>query len=214
MESIYLDHNATTPTRPEVVEAMARCYAEVLCQSGQPASARPAGPAGAGRRPGADRRDSRRRFGPAAPRPADLHQRRHRGQQSGHSRHRREQPPLARRAARRRGLQPGQIIISAGEHQSVIEPAEHLLEHGWRLDTLGLTPRRRRPRRPVAAAARSPSRPALVSVQLGNHETGVLQPVAELAAICNRGRRAAAHRRRAGRRQAAGQLPRAWAWPP
>ena len=29
MDPIYLDHNATTPTRPEVVEAMARCYAEV-----------------------------------------------------------------------------------------------------------------------------------------------------------------------------------------
>ena len=29
-------------------------------------------------------------------------------------------------------------------------------------------------------------RSRLVSVQLGNHETGVLQPVAELAAICNR----------------------------
>ena len=29
------------------------------------------------------------------------------------------------------------IVISAGEHQSVIEPAEHLLEQGWRLDTLG-----------------------------------------------------------------------------
>lgn len=28
MDSIYLDHNATTPTRPEVAEAMARCYAE------------------------------------------------------------------------------------------------------------------------------------------------------------------------------------------
>ena len=28
MQSIYLDHNATTPTRPEVVEAMSRCYAE------------------------------------------------------------------------------------------------------------------------------------------------------------------------------------------
>ena len=25
METIYLDHNATTPTRPEVVEAMAEC---------------------------------------------------------------------------------------------------------------------------------------------------------------------------------------------
>ncbi|MFH1267242.1 MAG: aminotransferase class V-fold PLP-dependent enzyme, partial [Planctomycetota bacterium] len=28
MDSIYLDHSATTPTRPEVAEAMARCYAE------------------------------------------------------------------------------------------------------------------------------------------------------------------------------------------
>ena len=30
MELIYLDHNATTPTHPEVVEAMARCYAQGL----------------------------------------------------------------------------------------------------------------------------------------------------------------------------------------
>ena len=29
MRSIYLDHNATTPTRPEVVEAMARCSGEI-----------------------------------------------------------------------------------------------------------------------------------------------------------------------------------------
>ena len=28
MESIYLDHNATTPTQPEVVEAMTRCHAQ------------------------------------------------------------------------------------------------------------------------------------------------------------------------------------------
>ena len=27
MNHIYLDHNSTTPTRPEVVEAVARCYA-------------------------------------------------------------------------------------------------------------------------------------------------------------------------------------------
>ena len=27
MDHIYLDHNSTTPTRPEVIEAMARCYA-------------------------------------------------------------------------------------------------------------------------------------------------------------------------------------------
>jgi cysteine desulfurase len=28
MDAIYLDHNATTPIHPEVVEAMDRCYAE------------------------------------------------------------------------------------------------------------------------------------------------------------------------------------------
>ena len=27
MDSIYLDHNATTPLHPEVAEAMARCFA-------------------------------------------------------------------------------------------------------------------------------------------------------------------------------------------
>jgi cysteine desulfurase len=79
---------------------------------------------------------------------------------------------------------PGQIIISAGEHQSVIEPAEHLLEQGWRLDTLGLTAdglvRVDQLLRLISPQTR------LVSVLLGNHETGVLQPVAEMAEICNR----------------------------
>ena len=122
------------------------------------------------------------------------------------------------------GVRAGRIVISAAEHQSVIEPAEHLLEHGWRLDTLGLTPQgvvRVDQLPPLlgdctdfcgngAAAASNPGegdspifadtkigtvpengtapldRARLVSVQLGNHETGVLQPVAELAAICNR----------------------------
>jgi len=108
------------------------------------------------------------------------------------------------------GAEPGQIVISAGEHQSVIGPAEHLLERGWRLDTLGLTPQGvvrveqlpaliaawegEAPAEPCSpatspqgSAGASPSRmrPCLVSVILGNHETGVLQPVAELAAICN-----------------------------
>jgi cysteine desulfurase len=83
----------------------------------------------------------------------------------------------ARRAA------PGQIIISSIEHSSVIGPAEHLLENGWRLDTLGVDSNGR-----VHAAALAPllgDKTALVSVILGNHETGVLQPVAELAAECN-----------------------------
>ena len=85
--------------------------------------------------------------------------------------------------ARAGGQAPGQIIISSGEHQSVIEPAEHLLEQGWRLDTLGMT---------IDGVVRTDQLPPLlgtqtrlVSVLLANHETGVLQPVAELAALCN-----------------------------
>lgn len=81
--------------------------------------------------------------------------------------------------------QSRRIVISAGEHQSVIEPAEHLLEQGWRLDTLGLTPQgivRLEQLTPLLEG----ELPRLVSVQLANHETGVLQPVAEIAAMCNR----------------------------
>ena len=88
MQSIYLDHNATTPTRPEVVEAMGRCYAEKYAN---PASQH---------RPGQQARrvleDARERIaeildadlGSSPPRPAHLHQRRHRGQQPGHIGHR------------------------------------------------------------------------------------------------------------------------------
>jgi cysteine desulfurase len=85
--------------------------------------------------------------------------------------------------ARAGGAEPGQIIISASEHSSVIEPAEHLLELGWRLDTLGVTPDG------VVRVECLPGlfsgRTRVVSAILGNHETGVLQPVAELAAISN-----------------------------
>ena len=74
-------------------------------------------------------------------------------------------------------------MISAIEHASVIGPAEHLLEQGWRLDTLGRECRRGR-RKPAAGGLLGP-RTRLVSVMLGNHETGVLQPVGELAALAS-----------------------------
>ena len=85
--------------------------------------------------------------------------------------------------ARAGGDQPGQLVISAIEHASVIQPAEHLLEHGWRLDTLGVGADG--VVRPEQFAALLGPQTRLASVMLGNHETGVLQPVGELAAICN-----------------------------
>ena len=48
----------------------------------------------------------------------------------------------------------------------------------------------------------------LVSVMLANNEIGVIQPLAEIAAIC-KARRAAALRRHAGRRQDSGRCRRA-----
>jgi cysteine desulfurase len=173
MQSIYLDHNATTPTRPEAVEAMARCYAERL---GNPASQHRLG-----QRARQILDDARDRI--AAILGADL------------SALRRDRLVFTSGGTEANNLAilgitqsdvaaPGQIIISAGEHQSVIEPAEHLLERGWRLDSLSLT---------LDGVVRADQLPALlsnqtrlVSVILGNHETGVLQPVAEMAGLCRR----------------------------
>jgi cysteine desulfurase len=182
VQSIYLDHNATTPTRPEVVEAMARCYTEIYAN---PASQH---------RPGQQARrvleDARERIAQildvdlAAPRRDRL------VFTSGGT----ESNNLAILGIARAGKSPagsiGQIIISSGEHQSVIEPAEHLLEKGWRLDTLGMTPqgivRADQLASLLSERTQECSRQCLVSVQLANHETGVLQPIGELAAICNR----------------------------
>jgi cysteine desulfurase len=179
-QTIYLDHNATTPIDPRVVEAMADCFARVHAN---PASQH---------RPGQQARrvleDARERIAEILG--ADLS-----GPQA-------DRLVLTGTATEANNLAilgiaeaavgpvprgdgpPPQIIISSVEHASVIEPAEHLLERGWRLDTLPVSPDG------VVRAELLPGwlGPAtrLASVILGNHETGVLQPVAALAEACNR----------------------------
>ncbi len=230
METIYLDHNATTPTRPEVVEAMA--------EFGFAAYANPASqhrPGQQARRALEEARETIAEIlgGELAPPQRD----RLIFTSGGTEANNLAVLGIARAAVGSRqsavgsrqsavGSVPqspaprlpspnpqspipnpsvGRIVISAGEHQSVIEPAEHLLEQGWRLDTLGLTPEgvvradqlppllgdcpNFRGHHAEAVVGENGTVPLdavrLVSVQLGNHETGVLQPVAELAAICN-----------------------------
>jgi cysteine desulfurase len=58
------------------------------------------------------------------------------------------------------------------------------LEQGWRLDTLGMTHDGVIKVEALASLLAERTLPCLVSVQLANHETGVLQPVAEIAAMC------------------------------
>ena len=225
METIYLDHNAATPIRPEVVEAMARCgcaaYANPASQHrpGQLArrmleEAREAIAEALGADLASPRRDRLiftsggteannlailgiANASKTSPLPL--------GEGPGVRADTTSPRPLGEGPGVRAASVP-RIVISAGEHQSVIEPAEHLLEHGWRLDTLGLTPQgvvrveqlppllgdcpNFRGHRGEAVGDENGTVPLggtqLVSVLLGSHETGVLQPIEQLAAICNR----------------------------
>jgi cysteine desulfurase len=189
MTPIYLDHNATAPLLPEVADAMRDA---ALRYVGNPASQHEPG------------RQARRALEAARRRVAELLGAASDDRvifTSGGT----ESNNLALvgigRAASSLGGQPRpslvgasaaledgsndhapNLIISSLEHPSVTRAAEHLATQGWRVDRL-----------PVnangvvqVAALESLLQPAsrLVSVMLASNETGVLQPVAEIAAIC------------------------------
>jgi cysteine desulfurase len=97
------------------------------------------------------------------------------------------------------GTAPGRLTISAIEHPSVVGPAEYLASRGWVVERLGVDgdgvaivdelvgrlSERCPPAEPGAKSdlSRAPVQ-KLAAVMLGNNETGVLQPVAELAGVC------------------------------
>jgi len=169
-DSIYLDHNATTPTRPEVVEAMARCYGEGY--------ANPASQHRPGQRAHKVLTDARERLAEILGADLTCSQPDRLIFTSGGT----EANNLAILGMALASRATNEIVVSAIEHASVIGPAEHLLDAGWTLHTLGTTPDG------VVRTEQLPGllsdRTRVVSVILGNHETGVLQPVAELAAVC------------------------------
>ncbi len=171
MKPIYLDHNATTPTRPEVVDAMVACYREGYAN---PASQHLLG------------QKAMRRLEDARDRIGEILGIRQSGGMSDRvvfTSGGTESNCLALLGiSASQGSQPGQIIISVIEHSSVIEPAEHLLELGWRLDQLGVDEHGVVRTERLEGLLTGETR--LVSVLLGNHDTGGVQPVAELARIC------------------------------
>ena len=77
---------------------------------------------------------------------------------------------------------PGHLVVSAIEHPSVLEAAKQLELQGWKVD------RARADRDGVVGLQQFErlltAETRLVSQMLGNNETGVLQPVAKLAAAC------------------------------
>jgi cysteine desulfurase len=167
-DDIYLDHNATTPLLPEVVEAMVRVY--------RAGPANPASQHRPGRRARQAIEDAREAIGRLLGANVD-------GRAS-------DQVVFTSGGTEANNLalaglgadRSGGIVISAVEHPSVMGPALRLQQQGVSVSRL-----------PVnadgqvlldALAEQLQSSPRLVSVMLGNNETGVLQPIAKIAALC------------------------------
>lgn len=76
-------------------------------------------------------------------------------------------------------LNPGTCAVSGVEHPCVREPARQLVRRGWRLREISVDDQGRIDRADFSAALAEPA--ILASVMFANNETGVIQPVAELA---------------------------------
>ena len=168
-DAIYLDHNATTPILPEVVEAMRACWSEPFLN---PSSQHDFG------------RAARRALEDARDRIAELLGAETAGTHadrvlftSGGT----EANNLAIRGLAATG-NPGHIIISVVEHPSITALADEMANRGWQVDRLGVDPRGVIRTDALADLLRPETR--VVAAMLGQNETGVLQPVAELASIC------------------------------
>lgn len=183
---LYLDHNATTPIDPRVLEAMLpwlregfgnpssphayglRAREAVECARGQAAAFLGAPVGGIIFTSGGTESDNHAVSGAA-----------------------------------RLGLRAGrdELVISAVEHPAISEPCRRLEESGCRTVVLGVDGEGRVD--PGRAAHVIGPRTALVSVMHANNETGTIQPVAALAALA-REAGALAHTDAA---QSAGKIP-------
>lgn len=172
--SIYLDHNATAPMLPEVIEAMRACFAEPYLN--------PSSQHEFGRRARRRLEDARERIGALVGanltgRDADSVVFTSGGTEANN---------LAVR-----GLLPragssstptSHLVVSSLEHPSITALVDELARGGCQVDRLGVD------RTGLLRISELPEllRPEtrVVCAILGQNETGVLQPVAEIAAIC------------------------------
>jgi cysteine desulfurase len=164
---IYLDNNATTPVHPVVVEVIARCMREGFANPGSRHVA--------GRRARVileDARETVARILGADPGEVIFTSG---GTESSN------QAIFGLTSGR-----PGVIVLTAGEHPATVETCKVLLQRGFRSHTLpvdshGLL-------RPEAYAEIPWPEVRLVNVILAHNETGVIQDLSELAALCQQQR--------------------------
>ncbi len=157
----YLDHNATTPVHPAVLDAMLPYFAQAFGNA-----------------------SSRHEYGRAARRAIDEARQRvayavgaHPTEvvfTSGGS----EANNLFIKGAAA-CMAPGAIAVSAIEHPCVLEPARQLARRAWRLREIAVDADCRVTSADFGRALAD--QPALISVMLANNETGAVQDVAALA---------------------------------
>ncbi len=163
---IYLDHSATTPTRPEVVARMLPYFGELF---GNPSSIYTLG------RKSLDAIDSAHEAVARALncRPTEI------VFTGGGS----EADNLAIKgiayAQRRRG---DHIITTAIEHHAVLRTCERLEQEGYRVTYLPVDEYGRVTPEQVEAAITDQT--ALVTIMYANNEIGTIQPIAEIGRIC------------------------------
>jgi cysteine desulfurase len=159
---IYLDHNATTPLREEVVEA---CAHALRTSFGNPSSTHFEGAAAR-----AELERARTRVASLlGADPSEI------VFTSGAT----ESNNLALQGALGARRAAGHLVTSRAEHPSVLEPAESLERAGVKVTRLPVDASGRLEPGAVAAALESDA--TIVSVLWANNETGVLQPVSEIA---------------------------------
>jgi cysteine desulfurase len=172
--AIYLDHAATTPIRPEVLEAMLPYLTE---HQGNPSSIHASGRRA---RQGLDEaRETIAHLIGAKPREIVF-------TASGT-----EADNLALKGVAWAGSARGRhVVTSAVEHKAVLATTAILERQGFQITVLPVDQYGRVDAVDVAAAITEHT--TLVSIQAANNEVGTLQPVAEIGAVC-RERRVAFH---------------------
>lgn len=164
---IYMDHNATTPVDPRVVEAMLPCFAEHF---GNPASrTHPFGWAAAKL---VDRARQTLAAGIGAS-PEEL------VFTSGAT----EANNLAIKGTAHALAPRGKHVVTcATEHRAVLDPCQRLAQAGYEVTVLPVDPHGRVAPEQVAEAITPAT--ILVTVMLANNEIGTLHPIPEIAAVC------------------------------
>jgi cysteine desulfurase len=164
---VYLDHHATTPLDPRVLEAMLPYFTESF---GNPHSAQHAYGWAAAAAVEEARREVAALIGA---RPEEI------VFTSGAT----EANNLAIRGVATLAGERRHVVTCAIEHPCVLETCRALRDAGFELTVLPVRPDGLLDLNRLGDALRPDT--ALISIQTANHEIGVLQPIAEIARICH-----------------------------